>query len=317
MEIIEGTALAAKCDYSFGDHAMMWDTRLKNDFKFANADNFEFLEKAKEFKDKVMTLFIDNIRLYPRPVKIDTEADKHLVDFLQKTNNLLGLCSLMPANKFIIFTGQEDTPLDDQIRIPWNVERIYGCNALIEHPKITPIFFGVQRQIGNDNRIQILKENIEKDEHINPTKLLYINCSIQRNHERDFLPYFEQFDWATCHFDKDSKYFPYDRYQEFLDQIKNHKFMLCPLGHGTDCHRNLEALYLRRVPVMLNHPYFKRLYKDFPILYVDKWEDITPEYLATKDYLYQSAQTMDLNKLDLQELFNKAILNKDESPTIK
>lgn len=312
MQIIEGTALAKLCDYSFGDHALFWDKNLKGEFKYANADNSEFLEKAKEFRGKVMSLFIDNIRLYPRPLNVDTENDGHMVNYLHRTNNLLGLCSLLPANEFIIFTGQEDTPIDDYIRIPGNVKHIYACNGLIENPKITPIFFGVQRQIGDkDNRIQVLKENVERDEHTIPTKLLYINCSIQRNHERDYLPHFEQFDWATCHFDKDSKFFPYDKYQTFLDHIKDHKFMACPLGHGTDCHRNLESLYLRRVPVMLNHDYFKRLYKDFPILYVNSWEEVTKELLEANDDLYQQAQAMDLSRLDLLNLFNNAKLLKE------
>lgn len=304
MQIIEGTALAKLCDYSFGDHALFWDKNLQGEFKYANADNFEFLQKAQEFRGKVMTLFIDNIRLYSRPVKVDTEQDKQMVYYLRRTNDLLALCSLMPANEFIIFTGQEDTPIDEQVVIPWNVRHIYGCNALVDNPQITPIFFGVQRQIGNnDNRIQVLKENVERDEHTEPTKLLYINCSIQRNHERDFLPHFRQFDWATCHFDKDSKFFPYSAYQTFLNHIKDHKFMACPLGHGTDCHRNLESLYLRRVPVMLNHPYFKRLYKDFPILYVNSWEEVTKELLEANDNLYQQAQAMDLSKLDLDKIY--------------
>jgi hypothetical protein len=308
VQIIEGQALAAKCDYSFGDHALIWDHTLKGNFGYANATNLEFITKAKEFEGRIMTLWIDNLRLYPRPVKTDTENDRKFVEYIMTTNNLLGLCSLLPSNGFIIFTGQEDTPIDRYIEIPWNVVRINAVNALHEHQRVAPIFFGVQRQMNDkDNRIQILKENVERDEHTEPTKLLYINCSIQRNPERDYLPHFQQFDWATCHFDKDSKFFPYDKYQDFLNQIKDHKFMACPLGHGNDCHRNLESLYLRRVPVMKEHKYFRKLYKDFPILYVNDWSEVTKELLEANNHLYQQAQTMDLSLLDLDNLYNRCV----------
>ena len=308
MEIIEGTKLARKVDYSFGDHAMLWDKGLGGEFKYANANNQEFLDKAKEFEGKVMTLWIDNLRLYPRSVNVDSEGDLNFVEWLMFTNNLLGLCTLLPNNEFIIFTGQEDTPLDDKLKVPFNVRRIYGVNALVEDPKITPMFFGVQRKMNaEDNRIEVLKANVEADRHTEPTKLLYVNGSIQRNPERDYWPNFEGKEWATCHFNKDSKYFPYNRYQEFLDQIKDHKFMACALGHGTDCHRNLESLYLRRVPVMKEHPYFRRLYKDFPILYINDWSEVDDKLLIANDSLYQQAQTMDLSKLDLEILYKNWI----------
>lgn len=306
MQIIEGVALSKLCDYSFGDHAVLWNEHLTGNVAFANAMNTEFLAKAKEFEGRVMTLFIDNIRLYPREVKTDTENDKKFVDYLMKTNNLLALCSLLPNNGFVIYTGQEDTPIDKYISLPFNVEKIYAVNALYNTDNIIPFPFGVQRKIGaNDHRLEILQKNVEENKYVRPEKLLYINCGIERNKERERLAKFVTGKWATVRFDKDSKFFPYDKYQDFLDEIRNHKFMVCPQGHGADCHRNWEALYMRRVPVMKRHPYFTRLMEGFPVLFIDEWDEITRELLIQHDYLFEEALNLDLNKLDLLTIFKK------------
>lgn len=317
MEIITGETLSNLVDYSFGDHMGQFFTpKIPNGFmKYANAYNQEFLDKAKEFEGKVMTLYIDNIRLYPRPITHDPK-DKDYIDYLLKTNNLLALCSLLPSNNFIIFTSQEDTPIDNLIQLPFNVLKIYAVNAFFNNEQIIPFPFGLQRQMTrDDNRLNIIRNVIKTTSK--PKKLLYINCGIERNAERLPLAKFGQYSWVTTRFDKDSKFFPYDRYSEFLSEIRDHKFVVCPKGHGFDTHRIWETLYMRRVPIMLDHPYFRVLLKGFPILFVDNWEEITELSLATNDYLFEEALTMDLSRLDLHKMYQEAILNKDESPIIK
>lgn len=312
MEIIEGTALSNLCDYSFGDH--LGGSNLENSvythggfMKEANQDNREFHEKCKEFEGKVMTLFIDNIRLYRRPVLTNVGRDTQWVDHLMSRNDLLLICSLLPKNKFIIFTSHEDTPIDIHIEVPTNVLAIYAVNAKYHDYKVLPFPYGVQRKLGpNDFRHEILKQEIGKI--IEPTKLLYINCGIERNKERDYLINFQNLPWVTTRFDKNSKYFPYNKYKDFLDELRKHKFMLCPQGHGMDCHRNWESLYMRRVPIMLKHPYFERLMAPWPVLFVNQWSDITPQLLEDSDYLYIQAQTMDLHTLDLKQMVKNCIM---------
>lgn len=315
MQLITGSALSNLVDYSFGDQRASWDTNLIGGFmKLANATNSEFLTKAREFEGRVMTLYIDNIRLYPRPIVTDKPADNYINNVLMLTNNLLVLCSLLPNNQFIIFTGEEDTPIDQHIVLPPNVLRIYAVNALYNTEQIIPFPFGLQRQIGlNDNRLQvmtdfILRQELFADTIIEPSsKLLYINCSLERNPERAPLAKFETNEWCTVRFDKDSKFFLYERYNEFLSELRDHKFVACPKGHGYDTHRIWETLYMRRVPVMLEDPYFRRLLKGFPVLFVNGWSELEPYVMKEDDYLYQEAQTMDMSKLDLEVLYKNAI----------
>lgn len=316
MEIINGTSLSEMCDYSFGDHLSLPDPDMtvRGHFKQANAHNLEFIEKCRRFEGRIMSLFIDNIRLYPRPVKTDSEDDENWVNYMMNTNNLLGLCSLLPANAFVIFTSHEDTPIDEHIVLPPNVLHIYATNAIFNDERIIPFPYGLQRPLGqDDHRLEIMKENLLKSNNPVPNKLLYINCGIGRNKDREPLAKFETNEWITTRFDKDSKFFPYERYQDFLNEIKDHKFMICPWGHGIDCHRNWESLYLRRVPIMKDHPYFRRLMKGFPILFIKDWSDITKELLETNDHLFREAQNMALDSLDLAKIFKRIINNYSNS----
>lgn len=309
MEIITGSSLSDLCDYSFGDHMGAASIpRPKGGFmKEANYLNIEFLDKCKEFEDRIMTLFIDNIRLYNRPIITSSMSDAAWVSYLLEHNDLLKLCSELPNNKFVIFTSHEDTPIDQGIEIPANVLGIHAVNAEYNNDKIHPFPYGLQREMENDERISLMKLRIEHNINTAPKKLLYINCGLglERNaNERAYLVNFEGLPWTTCRFDKDSKFFPYVKYNDFLDELQRHKFMVCPQGHGLDCHRNWESLYMRRVPVMKDHPYFRRLMKGFPVLFVKDWSDITEQLLKDNEHLYQEALKMDLNKLDLRTLFN-------------
>lgn len=323
MEIINGKSLSEMCDYSFGDHLGGLDPEhLPGGHMMpANAYNSDFLTRCEEFARKyvdgkeipakTMTLFIDNIRLYPRSIIADNENDARWVAYIMSNNNLLGLCSLLPHNKFVIFCSHEDTPIDDKINIPDNVLAIHAVNAEYFNEKIHPFPYGLQRPIERgdvpDLRLPIMKERVLEDKHAIPNKLLYVNCGIERHEERKPLAMFEGLDWVTCRFDKDSKFFPYDKYNNFLDELQNHKFMVCPKGHGLDCHRNWESLYLRRVPVMLKSPYFTRLMDGFPVLFIDKWSDITKELLEQNNHLFEQAQVMSLKKLDLDLIFKTIV----------
>lgn len=300
MEIISGNSIEKKCDYSFGDQAGVL-MNIPNAFmKKANGSNREFLDFCKG--KSLLNLFIDNIRLYIRPI-VCKEEDKWWIEQLQK-EDLLRLVSQIPCT-FTIYTSYEDTPIDEHIKIPDNVLKIYATNAVYNNDRIIPFPYGLQRKMNEeDNRIEIMKELVEKDEHQEPTKLLYINCGLgsERNApERAYLPQFKPYTWATCRFNENSMHFPYSEYRAFLSEMRDHKFMICPQGHGIDCHRNWELLYMRRVPVMKQSPYFARLMRGFPVLFVEKWEDVTEELLIKNDHLYQEALQMDMNKLDLNQ----------------
>jgi hypothetical protein len=300
--------LSELCDYSFGDQASVIHNLFSASMKPANLKNNEFLnlyQSKKKEGIKTMTLFIDNIRLYKRDIKSVKISDLPWVNSLMNDSDLLNLCSKLSDMNFIIFTGHEDTPIDDHIfeKIPDNVISIFAVNSECFGGKVIPFPYGLQRKLTNvDNRLDIISDMLNYETV--PDKLLYVNHSINTNPgERSGINeiYIDK-NWASV-----------DRggidYKNFLTKIKEHKFMICPIGNAVDCHRNWEVIYMKRVPVMKKNKYLEFLFKDFPVLFVNDYNEVTEDLLLKKNYLFEKSINLDINELDLDFLFNKCVKN--------
>lgn len=305
MELIEGVALSKLCDYSFGDQGGQWGKIYTSFMKDANLTNTEFVSKVFEVKKSrdYMTLFIDNIRLYKRHIVEVKNEDRPIVESLMEKSDLLRLCSNFPDMKFIIFTNLEDTPTDEYIfdLIPDNVLCIFAVNAISHGRKVIPAPYGLQRRMTpNDSRIEEISQYM-KHTPPNPPGLLYINHNDNSNKERlGIKELFHNKSWALVH----NQRVPFST---FLYNLAQSKFMICPRGNAIDCHRNWEVLYMRRVPVMKRHPYLEVLFRDYPVLFVDDYSEITEQLLIENDNLYQRAQTIDLSPLNLNNFFKNTV----------
>ena len=303
MELIEGVALSELCDYSFGDQSGQWGSIYTSFMKDANFLNREFATKVFEVMQErdYMTVFIDNIRLYKRNIPSTKPQDRDYVNALMARSDLLDLCSNFTQMKFIIFTNLEDTPIDDQIRVPDNVLCISAVNAIAYGDKVIPAPYGVQRRMNqSDDRIEKLIDSMEYVPS-NPRGLLYVSHNESSNAKRlGINSLFYDKDWAEVN----EQRVPYNI---FLYNLSGSKFMICPVGNAIDCHRNWEVIYMRRVPVMTRDPYLEELYKDYPVLFVDDFNQVTEELLIENDDLFQRAQTMDLSGLTLPTFFDRIV----------
>ena len=303
MKLLEGVALSELCDYSFGDQSGQWGSIYTSFMKDANFLNTEFATKVFEVMQErdYMTVFIDNIRLYKRNIPSTKPQDRDYVNALMARSDLLDLCSNFTQMKFIIFTNLEDTPIDDQIRVPDNVLCISAVNAIAYGDKVIPAPYGVQRRMNqSDDRIEKLIDSMEYVPS-NPRGLLYVSHNESSNAKRlGIKSLFYDKDWAEVN----EQRVPYN---VFLYNLSGSKFMICPVGNAIDCHRNWEVIYMRRVPVMTRDPYLEELYKDYPVLFVDDYSQVTKELLIENDDLFQRAQTMDLSGLTLPTFFDRIV----------
>mgnify|MGYP003114920988 CR=1 FL=1 len=179
------------------------------------------------------------------------------------------------------------------------MQKIYAANALSHGGKVVPAPYGVQRKMHpRDNRSELLLQSMVGKR---ADKLLYVS------HKEDSHP--ERIGTRQMFMDKLWTKVDTTRveYTEFLENLSNHKFMLCPRGNAIDCHRNWEVLYMRRVPVMKRHPYLEELFKDYPVLFVDDYSEVTEDLLKANENLYQRAQEMDLSQLYLPNWFENCV----------
>ena len=304
MELIEGVALSKLCDYSFGDQSGQWGNIYTSFMKDANLLNTEFVSKLFEVSKERdwMTLFVDNIRLYKRDIKEVKPEDKAYVDSLMETSDVLQLCNHFEGMKFIIFTNLEDTPIDDQIRVPDNVLCIAAVNAVAHGGKVVPAPYGVQRRMNpSDDRIERLGSAMRAGVEPSMFKLLYVNHNDNSHEDRVGLKdMFRDREWANVDEQRVD-------YYNFLLNLAKHKFILCSRGNAIDCHRNWEVLYMKRVPVMKTDPYLIELFKEWPVLWVNGYEDITEDLLKDNNYLYEEAQVMSLIPLTLHGFFDNIV----------
>lgn len=304
MKLIESTLISDLCDYSFGDQSGSFGNVPGYFMKPANILNLEFVEKVLTTDKNYLTLFIDNIRLYKREIQNVKPSDKLYVNSLMRENDLLELCSKFPDKNFVIFTGHEDTPIDKFIfdKIPENVLSINAVNAINFGGKVNPIPYGIQRKLNlNDNRKDLLLSFMDENEEI-LEHLLYVNHSVHTNPEErsGIKELFMSNPWAKVETQSVS-------YEQYLSSLNRTKFMICPIGNAVDCHRNWECIYMKKVPVMKKNKYLEYLFRDYPILFVNDYSEVTEELLISNQCLFDTMKEIDLQALDGENFYNKII----------
>jgi len=316
--LLESTNLSDMCDYTFGDQSSIINNVYGGFMKDANISNKEFIDKYESIKTSnkgYMTLFIDNIRLYNREIKFIKDSDRAYVEGLLLKNDLLSLCSKLPDMNFIIFTGFEDTPIDDFIfnKIPSNVLGIFAVNSLSFGGKVHPIPYGLKRKMSqhDTNKNEIMLDLI--DVGVSPNKLLYINHTIRNNFSArgNLHDMFKKHNWATVTLGGLD-------YKTYLLELKSHKFMISPIGNAIDCdcHRNWELFYMKRVPIVKRCDYLEFIFKGYPVLFVDDFYEVTEKLLLSNNHLYEEALNIDYKKLDLDVLFKSYIKTALEQLTL-
>lgn len=202
--------------------------------------------------------------------------------------------------KIILITHNSD--LNITILPPKNVIKWYAQNVNIVDDRIESIPIGLEnnrwfKEINKKGKIMNkLKENK------NFKNLLYINHNINTNRKEREEPYkiFNDKNWVTL-----QKGFNGEDYNRYIDNIYNHKFILCPEGNGIDTHRTWECLYMNTIPIEkinINNKYYTNL----PILFVKNWKEITEEFLIN-EYIKLSSYN-NLEEL-LYEYWKNKILN--------
>lgn len=99
----------------------------------------------------------------------------------------------------------------------------------------------------------------------------------------------------------------YDRsesgYSHYIDNIYNHKFVLCPRGNGVDTHRVWESIYLRTIPIVKKNTIMSH-FIGLPILWIDDWSEINDDFLEEKYYSI-STESFNFDKLTLSYYIKK------------
>ena len=174
--------------------------------------------------------------------------------------------------------------LDDDKLTHW-----YAQNAVLDHPKLTPAPIGIankQWSHGNlDNLLSVINANHGKENIVYKNFDIGTNINVRRVIDQitNTNKIFMDRNWPQT---------------EYLTRLSKSMFVISPPGNGIDCHRIWEALYVRTVPIVERSSAFRN-FTNLPIMFIDRWEDITIDFLKTQIPLYYN-KSYDLKQLKLQ-----------------
>jgi len=211
-------------------------------------------------------------------------------------------------NDFIVVSHNSDHSITKEIsdyidsNLP-NMKMWFGQNIDCINERIQSIPIGLEN---TKNWTKFSKSDLLyywSTKNIVPSKLAYANFSLWTNpNERN-----------RCHeLVKNSKFITnrclhsvfQDEYENWINEVLEHKYVLCPRGNGIDTHRFWETLYLGRIPITLrNHN--TRFYEKLPVLLVDDWSEITEELLINKLDFFSNKTNFDFDLLKMNYWKNK------------
>lgn len=197
-------------------------------------------------------------------------------------------------NKFIVVTHNSDINIDNLDNLPDNVIKWYSQNVNFKDDRLKSLPIGLE----NSKWFPEMKKQYKIDKKNKTIKsyknLVYMNHNIRTNIKERTIPFniLKDEKFVTTQMGANGQNF-----DSYMDNIYNHKFVICPDGNGIDTHRKWETLYLGSIPIekrCINSTF----YEDLPICLVDDWSEITEEFL-NKEYDRISNSTWNLNKLDM------------------
>lgn len=188
---------------------------------------------------------------------------------------LFSVLSELPQ-RFVVVTHNSDDNIDGSYGLPDNVVRWFTQNVNVKNDRIESIPIGLENNMWFGNIRKKERMLLKKREPRKFKNLVYMNFNIGTNPAKRTKPYqvLKDKSWVTCQMRSNG-----DKFDEYIDNIYNHKFIVCPEGNGIDTHRIWEALYMGSIPIVVNNINNSFYYEKLPMLPVDDWEELSENKL--------------------------------------
>jgi len=220
------------------------------------------------------------------------------------------------TNQPVFITHNSDYHINEQRYLirPKSIRKWFALNKDYEDDNIIPIPIGIEsmyfrvnptshmgKYSSRGNGVDSLEKGIYLDklskQKIKHEKLAYLNINpnTYRSERQHVLNLFSDDPKITSRSNLS--------WQEYYQDIASHKFVISPRGNGVDCHRTWEALYLRTIPIVRNSIHMRE-FKDLPILFIDKWDDL--RYINLRDkYEEMMSNQYNLGKMKISYWENR------------
>jgi hypothetical protein len=184
--------------------------------------------------------------------------------------------------------------LDDDKIIAWF--SVHACEKM--HSKFFMIPLGIYQDKKYYQPRAELTQLFAELRHAPKNKLLYSNYGDLRGMKPERAEVDDLFEKAS--FCYKAKRLPF---LDYMKEMAQFKFTLSPRGYGPDSYRNWEAMLVGSIPIV-SSSHLDPLYADLPVLIIDDWRQITPEFLEMK-YKEMKAKKFNIEKLFMEYWWNK------------
>ena len=143
------------------------------------------------------------------------------------------------------------------------VSKWFSQNVNVFHEKIEALPIGLENNRWFPDLRKKEKMLAKLKESRKYKNIVYMNHNTGTNPaKREFLyELFKDKPWVTIDRGVNGKGF-----NEYIDNVYNHKFVICPEGNGIDTHRVWETLYMGSIPIVEDNISAEILYSYFPCL---------------------------------------------------
>lgn len=262
---------------------------LIKDFKKIDANAINALKRyfenfADQNKTKLIKLFIYT--------HILEEFIDYILDILDK------------RYEYIIYLHNSDNQFTDKHKSLLNAKHIIkvfaqNINFSESNTKLAFLPIGLANSMWSHGNISALSKTINRISLLKKTKNLYVNINpdtfFYRKNVLDAIKESENYNIVSIP----------KSFEEYLDDLAEHRFCLCVRGNGIDTHRFWESLYLGVIPVIINNKntnmehyvkYLKRIDIPFFEITEDSLEIVTQRYID--NFFNEDLYNKLLKKLD-------------------
>lgn len=178
--------------------------------------------------------------------------------------------------KYKLITHHSDYPINEErfAKKPTCIKKWFAINPTVKHPDLIPIPLGLKTHKGCYLEPQYMTEwfcsQIPRLQNNKKQFKVYCNWNLTNTDRNGIVNSLKNNNIPYTH--------DYNKpFNEYIENMAQHKFVISPPGNGIDCHRTWEALYIGCIPIVIKNDIYNNW--DLPILQVNDFSEVTGQFL--------------------------------------
>ena len=256
-QIIDSEKFSKISDTIFAEY-----TSIENFEKNYKYEEVTILEKKIDKNINYISYINNKLEINSNTIVFcQTDLVEHFFSIINKLNDI---------ENIILITHQSDKKITKKLfkLKPSSISKWFSTNVCYNHEDLVPIPIGVNNSYYelHPSSLDIVKINSKSENE--KTNKVYVNFNINTKQ-------FHRFHVLRTSSKNDNFYIQKRKLKknEYLQELSEYKYILCPWGNGYDTHRVWESIYLGSVPIIKYHKHYRSI-KSIPAITVRSFKKL-------------------------------------------